>query len=76
MYDARSLTLLVSSNHADHRRLVRAATRLLGPADAEQASPSAEMDAALAQEAIHALHLLATQPAATAPRTAAAAAGA
>jgi RNA polymerase sigma factor (sigma-70 family) len=117
MYDARSLTLLVSSNHADHRRLVRAATRLLGPADAEdavqdayvralegeqrelnfaqawlltvvrnlaidrlrrrnwmqqwletmgaadaeQASPSAEMDAALAQEASHALHLLAAQ---------------
>ncbi|TAH13132.1 MAG: sigma-70 family RNA polymerase sigma factor [Curvibacter sp.] len=117
MYDARSLTLLVSSNHADHRRLVRAATRLLGTADAEdavqdayvralegeqrelnsaqawlltvvrnlaidrlrrrnwmqqwletmgaadaeQASPSAEMDAALAQEASHALHVLAAQ---------------
>ena len=48
MYDARPHILLVSSHHADHRRLVRAATRLLGPADAEDASPSAEMDAALA----------------------------
>lgn len=33
MYDARPLTL----PDADHRRLVRAATRLLGPADAEDA---------------------------------------
>lgn len=112
MYDARPL--LPSLPDADHRRLVRAATRLLGPADAEdavqdayvralegnvgelnstqawlltvvrnlaidrlrrrswmqqwleatgaadaeQASPSAEADAALTQEATHALRLL------------------
>ena len=111
MYDERPPTL----PHTDHRRLVRAATRLLGPADAEDAvqdayvralegaqrelnsaqawlltvvrnlaidrlrrrnwmqqwldemaadgtehaSPSAEMDAALAQEATRALRLLA-----------------
>lgn len=114
MYDARPL--LPTLSDADHRRLVRAAARLLGPAeaedavqdayvrvlesqpgelnstqawlqtvvrnlaidrlrrrswmqqrleatgvpDAEPAAPSAEVDAALTQEATHALRLLAT----------------
>ncbi len=37
MYNARPLITLPSLPDADHRHLVRAATRLLGPADAEDA---------------------------------------